>query len=127
MHLRDLIECKLLLKIVKGHFGRKRVADAVDHSQLRAVLLGRNREPSYTGMGVQVRRVSSDLDVPRRRTDSLQVRGVIESHTRTDQAFTYPRLLTVRNLKLSSVSRTCSMQWSLLTPLCSFIRNTTAV
>jgi len=89
MHLRDLIECKLLLKIVKGHFGRKRVADAVDLSQLRAVLLGKNREPSYTGMGVQVRRVSSDPDVPRRRTDSLQVQGVIESHTRTDQAFTY--------------------------------------
>ena len=50
MHLRDLIEYKLLLKIVRGHFGRKRVADAVDHSQLRAALLGRNREKFYTGM-----------------------------------------------------------------------------
>ena len=50
MHSRDLIVYKLLLKIVKGHFARKRVADAVDHSQLRATLLDRNREPFYTGM-----------------------------------------------------------------------------
>jgi len=44
------MEYKLLLKILKGLFGRKRVTDAVDHSQLRAALLCRNRERSYKGM-----------------------------------------------------------------------------
>ena len=46
----EAFEFKLLLKILKRRFGRRRVADAVDHSYLRAALLGRNREPLYTSM-----------------------------------------------------------------------------
>lgn len=72
-------------------------------------------------MAIQVRHVSSDSNISRWRIGSLQVQGVSESHTRTDQTCTLRlRLLTVsvryQASKAFSVSRTC-MQWSLV-PAC---------